>query len=49
MNDDWVKGGVTLENGDKHEDVYLKLNTLSEELLTHNERVGASAVKLIEA
>lgn len=44
LNDDWVKGSVTLENGDKHEDVYLKLNTLSEELITHNERVGSTII-----
>lgn len=44
LTDDWVKGSVILENGDTHEDIYLKLNTLLGELITYNERNGATMV-----
>lgn len=41
FNEDWEKGSVLLKNGDRIDNVYLKLNTFSEELIVFNERTGA--------
>ena len=41
IRDDWSHANLKLENGDIYEDVYVKLNTLFDELLVYNERVGS--------
>ena len=41
LNDDWELGSVLLRNGDRFENIYLKLNTFLEELIVFNERTGA--------
>ena len=41
LNDDWVRGSVVLENGDRFDNILLKLNTFTEDLITFNERIGA--------
>lgn len=41
LNDEWSLAKLKLENGDIYEDVYVKLNTLFDELLIYNERVGS--------
>ena len=44
LNDEWELGSVLLENGDRFDDVYLKLNTYLEELVLFNERTGGIMV-----
>jgi len=44
LNDDWVRGSVILENGDRYDSLLLKLNTFTEDLITFNERIGAVAI-----
>ena len=41
LNDEWSSGSLKLENGDRYENVYLKLNTFLEELVVYNDRTGA--------
>jgi hypothetical protein len=40
-NDNWLKGTIILENGDRHDSIYMKYNTFIEELIIFNERTGA--------
>ncbi len=44
LNDDWTKGAVILQNGDRYDSLFLKLNALDEDLVTYNERTGAVMV-----
>ena len=41
LNDEWSHAILKLENGDIYDDVYVRLNTLFDELLLYNERVGS--------
>lgn len=41
FNDNWVSGKLKLENGDRYDSVYIKLNTFLEDLVAYNERTGA--------
>lgn len=40
-NNDWLKGSIVLENGDRHDSIFMKYNTFIEELIIFNERTGA--------
>ena len=44
LNDDWQRGSVILENGDRYDSLYLRLNTVNEDLIWYNERTGAQIV-----
>ena len=39
-NDAWCNGYIILENGDRYDDLYLKYNTLKDELITLNGRTN---------
>jgi hypothetical protein len=41
LDDEWRKGALTLENGDRYDSIYMKYNTYLEELIVYNERTGA--------
>ncbi len=41
LNDQWSKGSLKLENGDKYENVSMKLNTFSDELVIFNNSTGS--------
>ncbi len=41
VDNEWTAGSVILENGDRYDNVYLKLNTLTEDLICYNERTGS--------
>lgn len=36
----WQKGSVLLENGDRYDNLYLQFNTLTEDLIWFNSRIG---------
>ena len=41
LNEEWSVASVKLENGDIYEDVYMKLNTLFDEVVVYNDRIGS--------
>ena len=40
LSDKWSNGSLKLENGDKYENVHMKLNAFLEELVVYNDRTG---------
>jgi hypothetical protein len=44
LDDEWRLGSVILANGDRHQNIYLKLNTLNDDLLWYNDRTGAITI-----
>ncbi len=41
LNNDWSDCKIKLENGDVYEHIYVRLNTLLDELIAYNDRIGS--------